>query len=258
MTLLNNYFLIHIVFVLIVVEFIFSYKRRWSNYDLKDSLASLVVKVIRFGALSVYAVIFDPFFYWVYEHRLFTIDMGPVATVVFYFFLGDFVYYWVHRFAHTYSIGWASHATHHTLTKINYTNSGRFEITTPFSLYYFATVPFYFIGFKPILPVYISYILFFQYCLHTELIPKIPFLDSFMNTPSNHRVHHGTQEIYKRKNFGGATMIFDRLFGTYQAELEDNKPIYGIRGMPHIYNPFRICIIGWEQMFRGLSRRILK
>lgn len=236
---------------LILLEFLFSARIRWANYDWKESLTSLGVKYVRLGATMLYATMFGPLFAWFYQNRIFTFEFGPIGTAVFYFFLVEFVYYCTHRFCHEYRLGWASHATHHTLTKLNLTSAGRVEVTSPLSLYFFSIIPLIWLGVNPLLfGAAIAQILIFQSLIHTDLIPRIPLLDTFINTPSNHRVHHGTQEIYYHKNYGGITVIFDRIFGTYQSEIPDMKPHYGIVGIRPSYNPLYICVVGWIQLFR--------
>lgn len=248
-----------VLFMLIVIEFAFSAKNKWSNYDWKETLSSVGVKYIRLGTGALYIVAFGPFFMWVYSHRIWTLQLDPVAEMIFYFLLTELSYYCSHRFSHTYAIGWASHATHHTLKKLNFTCAGRVDVTSPFSFYYFIGTPLFFFGVHPqTFLVYASGILFYQAFIHTEIVPKIKFLDAFLNTPSNHRVHHGTQAIYVDKNFGGVTIIFDRLFGTYQKELDDQKPVFGLIAGEHTHNPLRLCIIGWEHLFQGRLNRRLK
>ncbi len=238
---------------LLLIEWLLSSKMKWSNYDWKETLTSIACKYMRMGAVSLYAVWFGPLFAWCYQNRIYTHNLSEAWEFALTFVLSEFIYYTYHRFCHEYPLGWASHATHHTITKMNITASGRVEITTPFSLFYFTVAPLFMLGVNPwILGAHSAGLLVYQQFIHTELIPKIKFLDAFLNTPSNHRVHHGTQSIYLNKNYGGITIVFDRLFGTYQAELESEKPIYGLAGGFRSYNPLRIGFIGWEIWLRHL------
>ncbi len=241
-----------LIAILIVVEFIFSAKLKWSNYDLKEVFSTLGVKYLRIFATLLYGILFGPLFAWAYEHRLFTINLDPVPYYILAILLAEFTFYWCHRFAHENALGWASHATHHTLKKLNLTNGGRVEITSPFSLYYFAALPVFWLGVDPnVFANHINTILLFQLVIHTEVVPKIPWIDWFLNTPSNHRAHHGLQDVYRNKNFGGTIVVFDHLFGTYQAEIESEKPKFGLStGVPS-QNPFRLAFIGWEMLLRS-------
>lgn len=248
-----------LTFSLIVLEFFISYQRRWSNYDWKECLSSLAVKHIEIMTAAFYAVAFSPLFIWFYNHRLYTVELGPVATPIVYMVLIEFYYYWTHRFSHAFSIGWANHASHHSFTKLNLINGARIGVTTPFALYFFAVIPLFALGFSPqIFAAYLKWHLLYQLLVHTELIGRLGFLDHIFNTPSNHRVHHGTQDIYKNKNFGSITVVFDRLFGTYQPELESEKPVYGLAEGPVSQNPLRICLVGWEALLKNAAIRRAK
>lgn len=244
------------ILALIALELIYSAKLKWSNYDWKESLTSVAFKYLRWGTTLLYTAWFGPVFAWFYEHRIYTPVLPHAIEYVLTFVLAEFIYYAYHRFSHENALGWASHATHHTITKMNLTASGRVEITTPFSLYYFAPAPLFLLGVNPwILGSQIALILIYQQMVHTEVIAKNKFLDAFLMSPSNHRVHHATQPIYLNKNYGGITCLFDRLFGTYQAELESEKPIYGLVSGFKSYNPIRVGFIGWEIWARRIWKR---
>lgn len=207
---------------------------------------------MRLGTSLLYTALFMPFFAWASKNQIYNPELDFVSEYILTFFLAELTFYCTHRFSHVHPLGWASHATHHTLTKLNLTNGGRSEITSPFSLYYFAATPWLFLGVNPIyFATHINTILLWQLIVHTEHVPKIGYLDVFLNTPSNHRVHHGIQDLYKFKNFGGITVLFDQLFGTYQAEIPTEKPIYGISGGVPSQNPFRLAFIGWERWLRS-------
>lgn len=234
---------------IVLTELFFSRKRKWTNYELKESYSSFIVHFIYQYSKVLTTAIFAPFFMWFWQHRLFNFSFSPTIAIVVYLPLSEFIYYWAHRISHHYSIDWASHIVHHSFTKMNTLSGSRQGLTSPITLHYFLAIPFALIGFHPlILFFYMKINLFYQMIIHTDLIPKIRFLDSFLNTPSNHRVHHGTQDIYLNKNFGGITIIFDKIFGTYQPELDAEKPIYGIKnGLPS-QNPFYISFCGWIRL----------
>jgi sterol desaturase/sphingolipid hydroxylase (fatty acid hydroxylase superfamily) len=91
--------------------------------------------------------------------------------------------------------------------------------------------------------------LFYQFWIHTESVGKLGFLEWFMNTPSHHRVHHAVNVRYLDANHGGIFILWDRLFGSFVPEREDDRPIYGLTKNIHTYNPLRIAFHEWRAMF---------
>lgn len=141
--------------------------------------------------------------------------------------LVDFLYYWDHRAGHRLAIYWAlAHSVHHSSTAFDQSTGLRISFVDGFlsPLFY---LPLVLIGFDPLLVVAaLGVVIGYQQWLHTETIDKLPWLDGWLNTPSNHRVHHGVQPRYHDCNYGAILMLWDRLFGTYVAESEPVR--YGI------------------------------
>jgi len=143
------------------------------------------------------------------------------------FVLVDLLYYWEHRLAHEVNALWSLyHSVHHSADHYDQTIAFRISFVDFFfsPLIY---LPLVFAGFHPIL-VFACFglLLAWQQWIHTELVGKLPLLDPWLNTPSNHRAHHGRNPIYIDRNYGGVLMVWDRLFGTYAAETE--KVDYGL------------------------------
>jgi len=144
----------------------------------------------------------------------------------------DFVSYWYHRLSHQVNFLWAGHITHHSSSHFNFSNSFR---TSPFQginrILFWPILPL--LGFSPlvlILTLKISGIIeFFQ---HSHHVPKLGILEKIFVTPSIHRVHHGKNELYLDKNYGSTFLIWDQLFGTYQAETE--PVVYGIKNPDYV------------------------
>lgn len=149
------------------------------------------------------------------------------ATTLLCVLLVDLLYYVDHRCGHRIRAYWAvSHSVHHSSAHFDQTTGLRVSAIDGLLSPWFY-VPAVAIGFDPLLvAASLGFILGWQQWLHTELIDRLPWLDGWLNTPSNHRVHHGTQPEYLDKNYGAVLMIWDRLFGTWQAEIE--KPVYGL------------------------------
>lgn len=164
--------------------------------------------------------------------------------------LVDAVYYWDHRIGHRVNLMWAvSHSVHHSSPLFNQTTALRISFIDGFISPWFYT-SIILIGFDPLLvAAAFAFNLAYQQWIHTEVIGKLGWFDKWFNSPSNHRVHHGSQEQYLDKNYGGVLMIWDRLFGTYEPESE--PAIYGLTNPISSVNP-------WKVHFEEASRLIGK
>lgn len=164
-----------------------------------------------------------------------------VWTMLLAILIADFIYYWNHRAEHRIWFFWAYHSVHHSSTDFNLTVALRLAWVEDFILWIFY-IPMLFMGFHPVqVLIAIEIVGLYQIWIHNRKIGKLPILDSIFNTAANHRVHHGVNLIYFNKNYGGILIIWDRLFGTYQAESE--KAIYGIPENIETHNPIKINFI---------------
>ena len=229
---------IPVFFALIAVELALDLVRRTRYYRLADAINSLSCGIIStgmrvfFGFLGLYA--YD----WVLN-RLAPVQLPPghFATWAFAFVLYDFCYYWQHRYGHTVGLFWASHVVHHQSEEFNLTTALRQPGTGALVNWVFY-VPMALVG----VPMGVFLLvgvaqLFYQFWPHTRLIGRLGFLDRWIQTPSNHRVHHAQNDVYLDKNYVGVFLIWDRLFGSFQEELDEEPPIYGIRGQLKSWNP---------------------
>jgi sterol desaturase/sphingolipid hydroxylase (fatty acid hydroxylase superfamily) len=142
-------------------------------------------------------------------------------------FLGlDFCYYWRHRWEHEINFLWAEHNVHHSSEEYNFATSLRLPVITPLFGWVFF-IPLVLVGFNAKLVMASFFLdLLYQYWVHNDTIGKLPLLDQFLATPSNHRVHHARNPEYLDKNYGGVFIFWDKLFGTYEPERA--KPEFGI------------------------------
>jgi sterol desaturase/sphingolipid hydroxylase (fatty acid hydroxylase superfamily) len=172
----------------------------------------------------------------------------------------DFVYYWEHRCSHRVRLLWAvAHSVHHSSPQYDQTIGLRITFLDGW-LTLWIYVPLVLIGFDPaMVAAAFGVILGYQQWLHTETIGRLRWLDGWLNTPSNHRVHHGVQPHYLDKNFGAILMIWDKLFGTYQRE---TVPVtYGLTHPIGSSHPFAVhfheLVRLWRQLrqTRGRGRR---
>lgn len=234
------------LFLLVLAEIIWSWRKDKKLYTVKETFANLTVlagfQLSKFLFAGYQLTILG----WAADIRWLVL---PARGWVFLlcFFLADFIYYWFHRASHVWQPLWAFHLTHHTSPVINLTTSYRLNwLSAIISPLFF--VPLALAGFPPEFIV-ASYALnlLYQFFLHTEAVGKLGVIEGVLDTPSAHRVHHGSNPVYIDKNFGGVLMVWDRIFGTYQPETE--KVRYGITTGFVSYNPFRLVFKGFIDMF---------
>ena len=219
--------------------------------NFKDSFVNAVIGLIGLMNSSVVKVIIYATYAFLYRFRIFTIP-DTASSWFIALLLSDFSYYWFHRASHTVNWFWASHVVHHSSEHYNISTAMRESWTSNLTgqFLFWCWLPI--IGFHPALVVVaIQIVHLYQIWLHTEFIKKLPGLIEYIfNTPSHHRVHHGSNFRYLDKNHGGVLIIWDRLFGTFQAEEE--TPVYGITKNIHTHNIFRITFHEWQNMFTNI------
>ncbi len=245
-------FNISIITIEIIADFITKKQRRWKDTTANIAIYFLgkITDKLLLGSLGIIALI--PVYYLVpYEIPMtwWTWVLGILAA--------DFTYYWMHRIEHEHRILWASHSVHHSSQDYNLTVSFRLSIVEGLFEWMFL-IPMILIGFNPFQAmVSLIFVVQFQTWIHTEKIQKLGWLDEIFNTPSVHRVHHGSNPKYLDKNYGGLLMIWDKLFGTYQREEE--KVIYGLTKNIKTNNPITINFIEYKNIWQEVKQcRTLK
>ncbi len=240
--------------ILLVAEVVVTAIQQKDYYELKDTSSSLAMgignvivgfvgKVIVFGAYSL-----------VYQFRLFTFDMTQWWSWAILFFADDLSYYWFHRISHSSRYFWASHVVHHSSMKYNLGTALRQTWTGTLSGSFLFWIWLPLIGFSPVAVMTMQSIsLLYQFWIHTEHINKLPApIEFIFNTPSHHRVHHGSDLAYLDKNHAGILIIWDRLFGTF--EPEKDRPTYGLTKNVGSHNPVRIAFHEWIEIGQDLRR----
>ena len=165
--------------------------------------------------------------------------------------LADIAYYWEHRVAHRIGIGWATHTVHHSSPYFNISVAYRHgPLDAVFGLPFH--LPLAVLGFDPVLILFCEMMVqLYQTALHTETIGKFPrFIEAVMNTPSHHRVHHGSNRQYIDKNYAGIFIIWDKIFGTF--EEEDEKVVYGVKPALNSVNPVNVYFHGFVKLFKQM------
>ena len=224
--------------LLILVELVVSHLRGTRVYRINDAVASMSTGILSqtMGFATRIAGFFAYTTLWqVLPHGELT--MSPVLWVAAFIFY-DFCYYWNHRAQHSINVLWGIHVVHHQSEEYNLTTALRqpFNGFLVGSLFY---LPMLFIGFPPEVVVTVGSLnLIYQYWVHTRLIDTLGWMEKVFVTPMNHRVHHAINDPYIDRNYGGVFILWDRLFGTYQAELPEHPCAYGVRKALHSWNPF--------------------
>ena len=224
-------------------------------YDLRDSLDSMTLGGV-YTALDVVLVLAFvlPAMGWVFEHhRISTIELTPLSFLALY--LGvEFCYYWFHRASHRIRWFWCAHVVHHGSEHMNFTAAMRQSWLYTFAGNWLFYVPMVWIGFEPkAVLLALSINLGYQFFVHTQWVDKLhPLIELIFNTPSHHRAHHGRNERYIDKNYGGTLIVFDRLFGTFVEETEAVD--YGLVRQVHTHNPLWLTLHEWVAMWRDLMR----
>jgi sterol desaturase/sphingolipid hydroxylase (fatty acid hydroxylase superfamily) len=242
-----------ILLVMILLEVMLIQQSRKSTFSWKESLTSLGVAIGHQVTNIVFGVIPITVYSFVWQHRLFTVPLNQAWAIPLLFLGIEFFYYWHHRAAHEIRWLWATHAVHHSARYLNLSAAYRLGWTGWLSGNFLFFIPLCWLGFHPIaIATGLGLNLIYQFWIHTELIPKLGFLEWVFNTPSHHRVHHASNPEYVDRNYGGILIIFDRLFGTFRAEQLDRPPIYGLTHPFQSYNPITVAFYEWNRLFQNL------
>ena len=196
------------------------------------------------GAYAVFYILADVAQPWQIPLTWWGIALAVIAA--------DFTYYWEHRIAHEVRLLWTQHAVHHSSRDYNIITGIRFgPLEGVWSL--IAHIPLVFLGFSPEMIFFgIITVLAYQTWIHTEVIGKLGWFDKVMNSPANHRVHHGCDDKYIDRNYGGITVIWDQLFGTFRAEEE--TPRYGLKRDFDSRNPVAVWFSELPELWRDVTQ----
>jgi len=239
----------------ILVELAYGVMKHNNTFRLNDSVGSLFLGILsqarRFVTLGVGGYVY----YLLTQYfSLPLMDASHWFTWVLAMVLYDFCYYWLHRLGHERTILWAAHVAHHQSEDYNLTTALR-QTSTGWLLGWIFYIPMYLLGIPAEVVVTVGSInLIYQFWVHSEHIPKLGWYEWIFVTPSNHRVHHAQNDLYMDRNYGGLFILWDRLFGTFQEEQEDEPPIYGIRGPLRSFNPFKALTHIYVDMARDSWR----
>lgn len=245
--------------IIIGLELLLSNYRHRQTYTWKDTAINVYLMLANSLIDLLIRGFYVGIFAYVYDHSVFEFTQ-PVLYWVMLFILEDFLYYWLHRFDHEIRLFWAVHVTHHSSENMNFTVGFRSSVFQPlYRFIYF--IPLAWLGFEPLDIVFVfAATQIWGIFVHTELIGKMGWLEHILVTPSHHRVHHASNPKYLDKNMGMFLIIWDKLFGTFQAELPEAEyqPIkYGLTKPLEKENPVSIVFHEWDAIKKDISRKDL-
>jgi sterol desaturase/sphingolipid hydroxylase (fatty acid hydroxylase superfamily) len=222
----------------IALEYVISKRNAQQVYRFHDAVTSLNIgfisetirSVLKLMSIFVYALVVD-------QVAAFEWDLKNPAVWVVAFFMYDFFYYWAHRSGHEVNLLWASHVVHHSSEEFNLSTALRQSWTNQI-FYWVFYLPMAIVG----IPVKVFVITalvsaLYQFWSHTRLVGKLGWADRIFVTPSNHRCHHGRNDYCIDKNYGGTLIIWDRIFGTYTEERDNEPVVYGTLTPLNSWNP---------------------
>jgi sterol desaturase/sphingolipid hydroxylase (fatty acid hydroxylase superfamily) len=241
-------YFIPVFILLIIAESVISAIDQRQFYTTKDAFTSLGMGTVSvFINLTVKLLYFGLFMRLYEALAIFSIGTQWWAWLLL-IFLDDFTFYWHHRLSHQVRVLWAAHSNHHSSQYYNLSTALR-QSWTEYIYKYIFWLPLPILGFHPVMIfTVISVSLIYQFFIHTQMVAKLGWLEWFMNTPSHHRVHHATNPKYLDKNHGGIFIIWDRLFGTFTEEDEDDKPVYGLTTNVGSYNLWRVAFFEFGRL----------
>ena len=240
----------------IFIEAYINFKQNKDLYLLKDSVSSITMGIGSVFVDLITKMIYLSLFTYIYNnYRIYTFQ-NTIISILILNVLVDFIFYWKHRLAHEIRFMWASHSIHHSSQKFNLSTALRQEWSGRFlGIFFYLILPF--IGFHPLMILLVQAMsLIYQYWIHTEIIRKMPkWFEFIMNTPSHHRVHHGSNDIYLDKNHAGVFIIWDRIFGTFQKELSEEKVIFGLTNNIKSFKIWDIASYEWLNLWKDVSQK---
>lgn len=243
---------IPIFFILIGIELLIERFTHKDLYRFPDAIANISCGItsqlsglfLTFLGIGIYTILFEQF-------AFFTLQ----ATWYYWlalFLLVDLAYYWGHRMSHEVNLFWGGHVVHHQSEEYNLSVALRQSSLQTVWTFAF-NLPIALLGFDPVHFILVSaFNTLYQFWIHTETIGKMGWFEYIFNTPSHHRVHHGRNPKYIDKNHAGSLIIWDKMFGTFQAEEE--KPTYGITKPINSWNAVYANVSHYVEMSKDLRR----
>merc|ERR1711970_141226 len=222
---------------------------RGERARLSDGMMSVVHGLIMTLGEAVWGgLLFSSYIYVHKNYCLYQLPWDSTLTWVIAALAVDFCYYWVHRFAHEIHFLWAAHQVHHSSEEYNLSTALRqsaFQAVGSWPFY----LPMAFFVPPSHAIIHKELNLLYQFWIHTELVTNLGPLELVLNTASHHRVHHGANRYALDKNYAGVLIIWDRMFGTFEAEKEEPKLVYGLVDVPQFWNPLKHQLYYYQKVW---------
>jgi len=222
----------------IALELAIGLARGRNTYRLHDALASIGLGMMsqvaglftRLLAIGIYALVYERIALW-------RLPVDSLAVWLGALLLYDLCYYWLHRAGHRVGVFWAAHVVHHQSEDYNLSTALR-QTSSGALLGWMFYLPMALVGVPPLVFGTVALVdLLYQFWVHTQQVGKLGWFDRWFCSPSNHRVHHAVNDCYLDRNYGGILIVWDRLFGTFEEERDDEPCVYGTRAPLRSFNP---------------------
>ncbi len=246
-------FAVPVFLAMMAIEFAIERRRQQPVYRAADTVASLSLGIIsqlvgvftKLATLGLYTLAYQHLAIWQLPADSLWVWAGALLAY-------DFCYYWLHRMGHEVQLLWAAHVVHHSSEEYNLSTALR-QTGTGFLFGWLFYLPLAVAGVPPLVFVVVGLIdLLYQFWVHTRQVGKLGWFDRVFCSPSNHRVHHGQNDYCIDRNYGGILILWDRLFGSFVEERDDEPIVYGIRGALHSFNPWRANL----HIYAGMAQDI--
>jgi sterol desaturase/sphingolipid hydroxylase (fatty acid hydroxylase superfamily) len=240
----------------VIVEAIWSRVRGRGLYRLPDTGTSLLMLVASaiFEIVPKIALIGVMIVFYEISPLRGVVGHQPWAWVLL-FFLDDFTYYWFHRLNHEMRFFWAGHVNHHSSEYLNYGTALRQGVGERiYKVAFWLWLPL--VGFDPgMVLLMMGLNLSYQFWVHTEAVRRLPdWFEAVFNTPSHHRVHHGSNTRYLDRNHAGVLIVWDKLFGTFSPEADEEPVVYGLTESLNTFSPYWVLVHGYAELWRDMRR----
>ncbi len=242
--------------IIIGIELLLSHLQHRKTYTLRNTASNVYLMLLNGGLDLAFRLVTLAILGYFFKLSPIHWTVGPLYWILLVL-IEDFMYYWLHRFDHEIRLFWAVHVTHHSSETMNFTVGFRSSVFQPlYRFLYF--IPIALLGFDPLDLLFVySATQIWGIFVHTEYIQKMGFLEQILVTPSHHRVHHGSNPKYLDKNMGMFLILWDKLFGTFQAELEPEEyaPIqYGLTKNLENPGPITVVFHEWQQIWKDCTQ----
>ncbi len=233
-------------------ELIYSHLKNKQLYTTKGLISNIYLTALNMGLDILIRVTVLTVLNYFYQFKVTDFTSSIILYWVLLILLEDFMYYWLHRIDHYCRFFWAVHVTHHNSEEFNFTVGFRSSVFQPlYRFIYF--IPLAILGFSA-LDIMFAYSAtqIVGILVHTQTVKKLGVLEHIFVTPSHHRVHHASNVKYLDKNMGMLLIIWDKLFGTFEAEDEKEPVKYGLTTNINTYHPLKMVFHEWQQIVKDV------